>query len=69
MQNSYQQALNVLGAFRVAGKVLSTPVLLVDDTVDSGWTLTVLGSLLHEAGCSAVIPFALAKGTNGNSNS
>jgi ATP-dependent DNA helicase RecQ len=36
-------------------------VLLVDDTVDSKWTLTVVGAALREAGCEAVHPFALAK--------
>jgi ATP-dependent DNA helicase RecQ len=36
-------------------------VLLVDDTVDSGWTLTVVGWLLRESGAAAVYPFALAK--------
>ena len=36
------------------------PVLLVDDLVDSGWTLTVAGWLLREAGSGPVHPFALA---------
>ena len=36
------------------------PVLLVDDLVDSRWTLTVTGRLLRKAGPSAVLPFALA---------
>ena len=35
-------------------------VLLVDDVVDSRWTLTVCGYRLMEAGCEAVYPFALA---------
>ena len=34
---------------------------LVDDLVDSRWTLTVTGRLLRRAGASAVLPFALAQ--------
>ncbi|HEU5429260.1 MAG TPA: DEAD/DEAH box helicase [Actinocrinis sp.] len=36
------------------------PVLLVDDLVDSGWTLTVTARLLRQAGATAVLPLALA---------
>ena len=36
-------------------------VLLVDDYVDSGWTMTVGARLLHELGATAVFPFALAQ--------
>ena len=36
------------------------PVLLVDDLVDSRWTITVAGRALRQAGASAVLPFALA---------
>ncbi|HLT31550.1 MAG TPA: RecQ family ATP-dependent DNA helicase [Myxococcaceae bacterium] len=36
------------------------PVLLVDDRVDSRWTLTVTGRLLRRAGVGEVLPFALA---------
>jgi ATP-dependent DNA helicase RecQ len=39
------------------------PVLLVDDIVDSGWTLTVAGSLLRTHGSGEVHPFALAAAT------
>lgn len=35
------------------------PVLLVDDLVDSRWTMTVAGRELRRAGASAVLPFAL----------
>jgi ATP-dependent DNA helicase RecQ len=35
-------------------------VLLVDDLVDSGWTLTMVARLLRQAGAPAVYPFALA---------
>ena len=36
------------------------PVLLVDDLVDTGWTMTVAGRLLRRSGADAVLPFALA---------
>ncbi len=35
------------------------PVLLVDDLVDSRWTVAVAGRMLRRAGASAVLPFAL----------
>jgi ATP-dependent DNA helicase RecQ len=64
MENSSQQARNVYGAFEVRGVMLSTPVLLVDDVVDSRWTLTVIASALREAGSGPVFPFALAKASS-----
>ena len=39
------------------------PVLLVDDRVDTGWTMTVAAKLLRDAGAPAVLPFALATTT------
>jgi len=36
------------------------PVLLVDDLVDSGWTMTVVARLLRQAGAPAVLPLVLA---------
>ena len=60
MENSAQQVRNVYGAFRV-GDNPGGPVLLVDDTIDSGWTLTIAGQALLDAGCTHVFPFALAK--------
>jgi ATP-dependent DNA helicase RecQ len=36
------------------------PILLVDDLVDSRWTLTVAARALRAAGADAVLPFALA---------
>ncbi|MBV9281485.1 MAG: RecQ family ATP-dependent DNA helicase [Chloroflexi bacterium] len=61
MENSYRQAHNLEGAFEVIPWTgLSGPVLLVDDMVDSGWTFTVIGGLLREAGSGLVFPLALA---------
>jgi hypothetical protein len=37
----------------------------VDDTIDSGRTLTVVGAALREAGSGPVHPFALAKAATG----
>ncbi|HEU5000443.1 MAG TPA: RecQ family ATP-dependent DNA helicase [Lapillicoccus sp.] len=38
----------------------SGPVLLVDDMVDSRWTMTVAARTLRQSGADAVLPFALA---------
>jgi ATP-dependent DNA helicase RecQ len=43
------------------GVIPSSPVLLVDDVVDSGWTLTLLAVMLRQHGSGPVHPFALAK--------
>jgi ATP-dependent DNA helicase RecQ len=61
MENSAQQLRNVDDAFKVRGEAPHGPVLLVDDLVDSRWTMTVLGDVLMTAGSDAVYPFALAK--------
>jgi ATP-dependent DNA helicase RecQ len=61
-ENSQQQFSNVWGAFAVSGDApAAEPVLLVDDLVDSRWTLTVVAAALLEAGSGQVSPFALAK--------
>ena len=41
--------------------VAASPALLVDDIVDSRWTLTAVGIQLREAGSGPVYPFALAR--------
>jgi ATP-dependent DNA helicase RecQ len=60
MENSAQQAANVLDAFEITGPLPSGPVLLVDAVYDSRWTLTVVGAALRTAGAPQVYPFALA---------
>jgi ATP-dependent DNA helicase RecQ len=61
MQNSAQQGANATARLGVVPRaVRSGPVLLVDDLVDSRWTLTVAGALLRDAGSGPVHPFALA---------
>ncbi|MGH3250513.1 MAG: RecQ family ATP-dependent DNA helicase [Trebonia sp.] len=39
------------------------PILLVDDQIDTGWTMTVAAALLRDAGAPAVLPLALATTT------
>ena len=41
--------------------LLNGPVLLVDDVVDSRWTMTVACVALRQAGAEGVLPFALAQ--------
>lgn len=61
MGNSFHQLDNLDGIFALdTEKVLPGPALLVDDSVDSRWTLTVTGALLKKGGTEAVFPFALA---------
>ena len=61
MQNSAQQAQNVQGSIKVVEQPHSSPVLLVDDMVDSGWTFTVAAELLRSHGSGEVWPLALAQ--------
>jgi ATP-dependent DNA helicase RecQ len=65
--NSAFRVRDLWGRFVVtpemAGRVASLgggPVLLVDDLVDSRWTMTIAGRLLRAAGAGSVLPFALA---------
>jgi ATP-dependent DNA helicase RecQ len=61
MENSLYQSRNVLSSLDIKGKIPPYPVLLVDDIVDSGWTLTIAGYLLQQNGSGPVFPFTLAK--------
>ena len=61
MANSVQQARNVDGSLALSLDPLpGGPLLLVDDMVDSRWTLTVATWLLRSNGSGAVWPLALA---------
>ena len=60
MSNAVHQCRNLDGVFQVSGPFPPGPVLLVDDVVDSGWTLAVVAALLRQAGAGAVYPLALA---------
>ena len=67
LENSTQQLRNLLGAFSVGRGILKAPVLLVDDVIDSGWTITMIAALLRLNGSGPVFPFALARATAGDS--
>lgn len=64
--NSAYRLAGLVSAFTVPPAVATGiaradgPVLLVDDVVATGWTMTVAARLLREAGAPAVLPFALA---------
>jgi ATP-dependent DNA helicase RecQ len=61
MANSTQQARNIDGSLAVRAQILRPePVLLVDDMVDSRWTLTVAAWMLRSHGSGEVFPLALA---------
>ena len=45
----------------VVGDVPDAPVLLLDDSTRSGFTMTVAAALLREAGSGPVYPLALHK--------
>ena len=64
MANSSQQARNVDGSLEIQGNIPLGPVLLVDDMVDSKWTLTVAAYLLALHGSGPVYPMALASTAN-----
>ncbi len=62
MANSTQQARNIDGSLALKGQTIPPgPVLLVDDMVDSRWTLTVSAWLLRKGGSSVVWPMALSQ--------
>ncbi|HEX4658827.1 MAG TPA: DEAD/DEAH box helicase [Streptosporangiaceae bacterium] len=61
--SSIWPALTVPQPLRGAVAGLGGPVLLVDDRVETGWTITVAAKLLREAGAAAVLPLVLAVGS------
>jgi ATP-dependent DNA helicase RecQ len=60
--NSAQRVRTLWKALTVPDAVRSLPgpVLLVDDRVETGWTITVAAKLLREAGAPGVLPLVLA---------
>jgi len=61
MTNSVQQARNVAGSINVNNEAVKAgAVLLVDDIIDSGWTMTVAAFLLQQSGSGEVFPLALS---------
>lgn len=67
MANSTQQARNVDGALGLSGvPIPAGPALLIDDMVDSRWTLTIAAWLLRRHGAGEVYPVALAQTGRGD---
>lgn len=64
-QNRFHQCRNLDGVFEVSEVVSDAPVLLVDDVIDSGWTVTVLAAILRQSGSGPVFPVALASASIG----
>ncbi|WP_238007680.1 DEAD/DEAH box helicase [Dactylosporangium sp. AC04546] len=64
--NSAQRVRALHSAFAVspalaeAVRAAEGPLLLVDDMVDSGWTMAIVARQLVQAGARGVLPFALA---------
>ena len=65
MQNSATQLRNTHGSMGVVEAPLPGPVILIDDIVDSRWTMAVAGHLLLENGSGPVYPFAFAEAGGG----
>jgi len=65
-QNRFHQCRNLDGVFAVAQDIPHAPVLLVDDMVDSAWTMTIVAALLRRAGSGPVWPVALATTSTGD---
>lgn len=63
-QNSHYQCKNLDNIFEIIQPVQNTPVFLIDDIVDSRWTMTVVAALLRQAGSGDVFPVALASTTS-----
>ena len=64
MGNSAHQLGNVWGAFAVSRarrRLAAGAVLLLDDEWTSGWTMTVVGARLREAGAGPVLPAVLRR--------
>ena len=60
LTNGVQQFNNAYNSFKCTDEVLAGNVLLIDDMVDSRWTLTVCSYKLLEKGANEVYPFALS---------
>jgi ATP-dependent DNA helicase RecQ len=65
-ENRFHQCHNLDGVFTIDDEVPNGPVLLLDDMVDSAWTLTVIAALLRQAGSGPVWPVALASTSAGD---
>lgn len=59
-RNRFHLCRNLDGAFQTDKKISSRPLLLMDDFINSAWTMTVISALLRQAGTGPVWPVALA---------
>lgn len=62
--NSFMQQNNLISVFGLAGDVPKGDCLLIDDMVDSRWTLTIVSAILRQAGVPSVTPMVLADSSN-----
>ncbi|MDD3894263.1 MAG: RecQ family ATP-dependent DNA helicase [Syntrophomonadaceae bacterium] len=60
LENSAYQCHNALEGFNVINDCPNSNILLIDDMVDSKWTLTVCGYMLRKKGAGMIYPFAIA---------
>jgi ATP-dependent DNA helicase RecQ len=64
--NSARRVAALQNAFSVSAELSNAcngtadAILLVDDLVDTGWTMTLAARALRRSGAAAVVPFALA---------
>jgi len=65
-QNRFHQCRNLDGVFSIRSNCRPSPVLLVDDICDSGWTMAVVAALLRNGQSGAVWPLALASTAGGD---
>ncbi len=65
-ENRFHQCRNLDGAFKITSHVPPRPLLLIDDVIDSGWTVTILAALLRQAESGPVFPVALASASVGD---
>lgn len=61
MNLTIEKALNYLrGVFQISDSILKNePLFLLDDAINSGWTVTVISKLLKEKGAGNIYPIAL----------
>ena len=64
-RNRAYRAKNLDGVFYLEEVLPEDPVFLVDDIIDSGWTLTVIAALMRQRGSGPVFPIALTDASSG----
>lgn len=65
-QNRFHQCRNLDGVFTIVDGIPPGPVLLIDDVVDSAWTMTIVAALLRQAESGPVWPLVLATTSTGD---